>query len=442
MKPKMNSKIHFANKITKVLSIFLIALLFSLTPVFAQDSTSTEQTQEAESSADGAIPSDAGAISAGEALFKANCKSCHKLDAKSVGPALQGVTERRDLSWLKQWIPNAPKMISDGDPIATELYDEYGSVMTSFQSFKEADVLNILAYIKAWEPPVAEATSGSSGNTVETDGGGSSESTTLILGVVLIVLVLIIVVLILLSAILLKSLKEKEDTLSDIDKEQVNQTHNVITVLKHPAFIGIVVTICLLAGFLFFLKGFLYDIGVQQGYAPTQPIPFSHKLHAGDHQIDCNYCHTGVRKSKNANIPSANICMNCHSEIKTESPLIKQIYESIDYDPETKTYGDNVKPIKWVRIHNLPDLAYFNHSQHVAVGGIECETCHGPVEEMEVVRQFSPLTMGWCVNCHRETAVNGDNDYYDKLLEIHEKDSKEPMTVENIGGLECAKCHY
>jgi len=176
----------------------------------------------------------------------------------------------------------------------------------------------------------------------------------------------------------------------------------------------------------------LFTVGVQQGYAPTQPIAFSHALHAGEYQIDCNYCHTGVRKSKNANIPSANICMNCHSSIQTESPEIKKIYAALE----------NNEPIEWVRVHNIPDLAYFNHAQHVAVGEIECQTCHGPVEEMEVVRQHASLTMGWCINCHRETEINGDNEYYDKLVELHSAVSKEPMTVNDIGGLECSKCHY
>ena len=158
------------------------------------------------------------------------------------------------------------------------------------------------------------------------------------------------------------------------------------------------------------------QFGVQQGYQPTQPIAFSHEIHAGQYEIECQYCHTGVMISKSANIPSANICMNCHTAIKTESKEIAKIYKAIDYDPETGEYGDNVKPIEWVRVHNLPDLAYFNHSQHVNVGEIECQTCHGPIEEMAVVKQWSTLTMGWCINCHRETKVNAKgNAYYDQL---------------------------
>jgi hypothetical protein len=177
-----------------------------------------------------------------------------------------------------------------------------------------------------------------------------------------------------------------------------------------------------------------YAVGLQQGYQPRQPIAFSHKLHAGEHQINCNYCHTSVYKSESANIPSANICMNCHSQIQKDSPEIRKIYNAIERN----------RPIEWVRVHNLPELAYFNHSQHTKVGGIECQTCHGPIEQMDVVYQYSPLTMGWCINCHRETPLNTEgNGYYDNLVKIHgEKNQAAAFTVASNGGTECSKCHY
>jgi len=194
---------------------------------------------------------------------------------------------------------------------------------------------------------------------------------------------------------------------------------------------GIIVLVLLLGG-----KATIdaaYGIGIHQGYAPEQPIKFSHKLHAGQYQINCNYCHTGVYEGKGANVPSANICMNCHNAIKRESPEIQKIYRALEND----------EPIQWVRVHNLPDLAYFNHAQHTNVGGLECKSCHGEIEKMEVVEQRSSLTMGWCIDCHRQTDVNAKgNAYYDKLVEIHNKDSKTPLKVQNIGGLECSKCHY
>jgi Cytochrome c7 and related cytochrome c len=195
-------------------------------------------------------------------------------------------------------------------------------------------------------------------------------------------------------------------------------------------------------GFKAVING-LYSVGVQQGYAPKQPIAFSHKLHAGAYEIDCNYCHTGAMKGKSATIPSVNICMNCHRAVKTESPLIQKLWAAADWQPETLSFGPNQKPIEWVRIHNLPDLAYFNHSQHVSVAGLECQTCHGPIQEMDVVKQYSLLTMGWCIDCHRKTDVNAKgNAYYDKLVELHKAANKEPMKVQDNGGLECAKCHY
>jgi len=193
----------------------------------------------------------------------------------------------------------------------------------------------------------------------------------------------------------------------------------------------------------------LMDIGVTQGYKPEQPIKYSHKLHAGDMKISCIYCHSGAEKGKTAGIPSAMVCMNCHKYIQ-EGPVygkeeINKIYAALDYDPATQKYGPNQKPIQWVRVHNLPDLAYFNHSQHVKVGKIECQTCHGPVQEMDTLKQFSSLTMGWCIDCHRTTEVKMDgnayyNDYHKKLSEKYGPEAK--LTVEHIGGTECSRCHY
>ena len=247
----------------------------------------------------------------------------------------------------------------------------------------------------------------------------------------IIVLVLILVVLILITTILQKYLNQRDD-LDEDDKAIVNPTFSFDGLIKSKPFIFIVTFLFAAIAFKVVINN-LYAVGIQKGYAPKQPIAFSHKIHAGQYEIDCNYCHTGVRKSKSANIPSPNICMNCHSAIKTESPEIQKIYAAIE----------NNKPIEWVRIHNLPDLAYFNHSQHVKVGGIECQTCHGEIQEMEVVQQHALLTMGWCIDCHRKTDVNTKgNDYYSKLVELHDAESKEALKVEDIGGLECSKCHY
>jgi hypothetical protein len=209
-------------------------------------------------------------------------------------------------------------------------------------------------------------------------------------------------------------------------------------------------TVLVIVGFgLNSVWNLMAGVGVTKGYAPEQPIAYSHKLHAGINGIDCNYCHHSARHGKSAAIPSANVCMNCHTYIN-EGPSgkaeIQKIYDAVGFDPEKGQYieGYEQKPIKWVRIHNLPDLAYFNHSQHVVAGGIECQECHGPIEEMEVVEQHSELTMGWCIDCHRQTEVNvADNDYYEEMhAKFKENHPGETFNVEAIGGLECGKCHY
>ncbi len=218
-----------------------------------------------------------------------------------------------------------------------------------------------------------------------------------------------------------------------------------------------IATLVIATGVLLFLGAFGYkfgmvEVGVQQGYAPTQPINFSHKIHAGQYEMDCKYCHSTVEKSKSASIPSLNTCMNCHKYVKAEekyngktSPEIQKIYDAIGFDGENMEYieGYEQKPIEWVRIHNLPDLAYFNHSQHVVVGKVECQTCHGPVEEMEKVYQYSTLQMNWCIDCHRERSIDTENnDYYEEAHKNMLAEGKDYITVAENGGLECSKCHY
>jgi hypothetical protein len=206
---------------------------------------------------------------------------------------------------------------------------------------------------------------------------------------------------------------------------------------------------------VFGLYGFDYgvkEIGVQKDYAPVQPINYSHELHAGKYKINCLYCHNGADKGKQASIPSASTCMNCHMHVTAKdkyngqvSPEIAKIYNAVGWDAEKRAYDPSKTktPIKWVRIHNLPDHAYFNHAQHVKIGKVECQACHGPIETMAVVSQQRSLQMGWCINCHREAKVDvANNDYYEKLHADIKIDGKEFITVAQNGGLECGKCHY
>jgi mono/diheme cytochrome c family protein len=383
------------------------------------------------------ISSEPAAISAGEALFKANCKACHAVDRKLVGPALGGVEERApSIDWIKRFVKNSSAVIASGDDYAVNLYNEYNKTqMTAFTSFKDEEIMNVLAYIKkTHETPVA-APVVSAANGGENSNAGGSEY----LNVILIGMIIILILLVIILGFIISSLKRflEQRPLSEEDKEVVNSPISFSSVTSSRGFIFVVLFIVGALGFKTVING-LYSIGIQQGYAPKQPIAFSHKIHAGQYEIDCKYCHIGVMKGKSATIPSLNICMNCHNQIKSGTTTGENEIGKI-----VRAFNEN-KPIEWVRIHNLPDLAYFNHAQHVNVGGIECQTCHGPIEEMDVVRQHSLLTMGWCIDCHRKTDVNSKgNTYYDKMLEIHnQRSGKSPMKVEDIGGLECSKCHY
>ncbi len=197
----------------------------------------------------------------------------------------------------------------------------------------------------------------------------------------------------------------------------------------------------------------MWNTNVHQGYQPVQPIKFPHDLHAGVMQINCQYCHSGAYKSKNASIPSLNICMNCHKVVdrrvgaKAPSEEIQKIYTALGYDPQTQKYDSTkARPMQWIRIHNLPDFAYFNHSQHVKkVAGLKVPNfAMAPVETMKEVYQYSPLTMKWCIQCHKRTDVNmKGNAYYESMVSIHDRIKRgEKITESEMGGIECGKCHY
>ena len=182
------------------------------------------------------------------------------------------------------------------------------------------------------------------------------------------------------------------------------------------------------------------NLGRSQNYAPDQPIKFSHKVHAGDNKIDCKYCHTTAEYGKSAGIPAMELCMNCHILVREGTRSGKFEIAKVVEANETQT------PVKWVRLHNLPDHVFFSHAQHVGVAKVDCKKCHGQVQEMDIMRQNSDLSMGWCINCHRETKVNfKDNAYYDNYLKLHEdlKTGKlDTVRAVNIGANDCMRCHY
>ncbi len=383
------------------------------------------------------IPTEPAAISAGEKLFNTNCKSCHRVQQKLIGPALAGIEQRApSIDWIISFVKNPSAVIASGEPYAVKVFNESNKIMmTSFSSLKDEDIMNILGYVKAEaEKPVAGApVTGGPPSTNQATGAAPEYLNIILIGMVIILVLLVVILIFLLSAIK-RFLDQKP--LTEEEREVVHSPINVCSVTRSSGFIFIVVFIVTALGFKAVING-LFSVGVQQGYSPEQPIAFSHKIHAGQYEIDCKYCHTGVTKGKNATIPSLNVCMNCHNQIKSGTTTGEAEIGKI-----VRAFNEN-KPIEWVRVHNLPDLAYFNHSQHVNVGNIECQTCHGPVQEMDVVRQHSLLTMGWCIDCHRKTDVNSQgNAYYDKLMELHDPSGKTKMKVEEIGGLECSKCHY
>ena len=390
-------------------------------------------------SQDAPVVVDSAAVLKGEQIFKANCTSCHVMgDKKLIGPGLLGVTDRRTKEWLKKWINSSSDFIASGDVDAIAIYEEYNKVAMPSYYFEDADYEAVYAYLK--NPPVKVEVLDTGDLLAAEDEGIKTSTQLMFIGLFLLLLVYLLTSL---KNKLKASLKQETETISET---LFNQFNLFISNNRNVVFVVV-------ASFIVVVK-FSFDtlsgVGVYTKYQPEQPIAFSHKVHAGENGVDCNYCHTSARKSKHSGIPSANVCMNCHTYINegtiTGTTEISKIYEAVGFDPDSKTYieGYEQQPIKWVRIHNLPDLSYFNHSQHVVAGKVECQTCHGPIEEMDVVYQHAELTMGWCIDCHRTTEVAMEgNEYYTELhAQLKEKYKGQKITVDKIGGIECGKCHY
>ena len=391
----------------------------------------------------------------GKKLFKSLCASCHKLDKKLIGPALGAVEERRENAWLKAWIKNNAELRASGDRDAIEIFEEYkGSNMTAFPALSDQQIVDILYYTTVGEikPPVAPTVPGSSPAPVS----GAP-------GWIIYLLAAAIVVAFLMIASLLKQVNElKGAKKPEIQSNLKRDLQELWIGLKNNTFLKIMATIFMLLVGAYLVFGTLFKVGVDEGYMPLQEIAFSHKIHAGENKIDCQYCHSSAKHSKHSGIPSVNVCMNCHKNISEVAETTKvewngetydkkrldgeiaKVYKAAGWDAENLEYTGETKPIKWIRIHNLPDFVYFNHSQHVTVAGLKCQKCHGPVEEMDEMYQYSPLTMGWCIDCHRETKVDlKGNEYYQKIhQELAKKYNVEQVTIAQLGGIECGKCHY
>ena len=393
-------------------------------------------------------------IAKGKSLFNANCAACHKLNKNLIGPALAGVSAKYEKEWLYSWIKNSSAMIKAGDERAVAIWEEYNkAAMNAFPQLSDMDIDNILAYTDYKPEPVAVVATTAAASQ-SSDGGSVSTD------VILIVLVIILLVLVTMLFMVNKTLKAiaKKNGIEFEDPKPLFKIPVWKLFIKNQFLVFCSVVFFLLSS-AYFAYGWMMQIGIDQGYMPVQPIHYSHKIHSGDNQIDCQYCHSSARKSKHSGIPSLNVCMNCHeniAEYNGEEDLekgytkdfytneIKKLYKAVGWDEESRTYTGDTEPVKWVRIHNLPDFVYFNHSQHVNVAGIDCKECHGPIEEMEIVYQHSSLTMGWCINCHRESDIKvKDNEYYTKIhKELSKKYGVEKLTAAQMGGLECGKCHY
>lgn len=427
----------------------------------------------------------------GKTLFKANCARCHYItEQKMIGPGLAGVVGRwgGDEGKLHAWIKNSQDFLKTGDKYANDLFAANDkSVMPPF-SLKDEEIADILAYVEkgAEKKDEVATTEGGAGTGKDTKGKGGNKN------VIIIVLVLAAIILLVVARALSKVSRSMENISRKEAGEELHPERTPFDFFtnlwnwlgrhkKLSLFLGIIIMSWL--AYKAFLG--LSTLGVYQGYKPEQPIKFSHVTHVKQNGIDCKYCHSTVEKSRHAGIPSSNVCMNCHKAVnngpKTNKGEISKIYAAIGWNPVDLKYFDNYqkmdpekvqavfkdwlkdepgaydnvkpqiqKPVQWVQVHVLPDHVFFSHQQHVKVGKLECAECHGKIEEMETVEQFAPLTMGWCINCHRKTEVQfASNGYYDRLHNYYkehygeyEMTKGQAFTVEKIGGLECSKCHY
>ena len=444
-------KVGNHNSISRKLYLGLgLALIFSLTSnAQVAAPAAAEATPAAPAATQGGDPAK------GKELFNANCAACHKLDAKSTGPALRGVSAKHDMAWIYKWVHGSADLIKSGDAAAVKLFEDNNKIpMTPFPQLAEGDIDNIIAYTS--EPKAEAAAPAAANGTAGVPGTAAPEtgiSNNIILAALALVMAMLVVMLFLVNKVL-----RKVASTNGIEVAPKEPTMPIWKAFARNQFLVLVTSIFLLLSGAYFVYGFLMQVGVDQNYSPIQPIHFSHRIHAGDNEINCKYCHSAARVSKNAGIPSLNVCMNCHKNIAevaeaTATPenskafydeQIQKLYTAVGWDKTTQSYTGKTEPVKWVRIHNLPDFVYFNHSQHVTVGGIECQKCHGPVQEFEIQKQFAPLTMGWCIDCHRKTDVKMEgNEYYTKIhAELSKKYGVDKLTAAQMGGLECGKCHY
>ncbi|MCW3167660.1 c-type cytochrome [Chryseobacterium sp. 09-1422] len=418
----------------------------------------------------------------GEKLFKANCTACHALDKQVVGPALKGVVERLkseqglDTEWLHKWIKDNKALRASGDKYANEVFEKYNKTeMQVFPNLADKDIDDILAYTT--NPPAPEpAPEAAAGTTADAATAAPANNTTSSIVIISLLAIAGLLVWILVKLRQLVKMGQSED-LAGLNESRV-KSFSEIYEKYHYIGKGLLAVLAILA--TYGVWNWIMWIGVYKGYKPEQPIYFSHKIHAGENKIDCQLCHSSAKYGKVSEIPSMNVCMNCHRTISEYNGKylepgkdkafydgeIKKIYEHTGWDSEKQQYTGKTSPVEWTRIHNMPDFVYFNHSQHVVAGeqaiinsfnkknpdnkiDVVCKACHGKIDTMNVVQMANDFTMGWCIECHRTTEIDMNNGYNKEYFKnLHEKLKKQypqdggKITVDAIGGLECGKCHY
>jgi cytochrome c551/c552 len=419
----------------------------------------------------------------GDALFKAKCASCHQPHKNGTGPKLFQVRQKWSDGGAKdgsiyQWVNNW-QTAAASDPYAQTVSTWSPTAMSAFPELKKEEINSILDWVDSQPEPGAAPVDGSAPADGMTSVEGESEDSStswiwIILGVIFITIILAI-------GGVRRQLKfvSDENAGNDSNDNLTYAEELKAWAWKYKTYVGVSALVVVISLIVTLFLG-LYSIGVVEEYQPSQPIAFPHAIHAGTNGIDCKYCHNSVTKSKSAGLPTVNICMNCHKQVNGRTPAqqeqIAKIYDAAGWNPEgAGKYTGKTKPIIWNKVHVLPDHVYFNHSQHVVVGGVDCKQCHGDMTkmvetakvqttaELNKVEGNIPLTkptmtMGWCIECHgvkeistgaitdtkkdgyyaeiHKRLLNNDKTLYGKYLQ----DGK--VTVSELGGWECAKCHY
>ncbi len=415
----------------------------------------------------------------GAGLFKAKCASCHQPHKDGTGPKLFKVRDKWSAGGAKEgsiytWVNNWQNAAAT-DPYAMQVSNSKPTAMSVFPELKKEEIDGIMDYVDAQPEPSAggndKSKSGAAGDATEESGETEGNSWTwILLGIIFVTVILAV------GGVR----RQLSQAVRESEGEPVKDHETYFSELKAVAWkyrlhVGLA-TLVVVISIIVALFQSLFTIGVTEAYQPSQPIKFPHSVHAGVNGIDCKYCHSSVTKSKSAGIPSVNVCMNCHKQINGEgkpfAAEIQKIYDAAGF--VNGEYKNPSKPIVWNKVHVLPDHVYFNHSQHVVVGGIDCKQCHGDMAKMKETAKVQPvselnkvegniklskatMTMGWCIECHDKKEIskgplsdkkdgyyneihrrllNNDKSLYRKYL----KDNK--VTVSELGGWECAKCHY